>query len=549
MAPKAKPKAKSKAKAKEEESVKKTNPESSRKLYFAVEREAPTKTLDLLVNFRFADPNVVMFGTRWTPLQRAVMGRSVRIVSDLLRLKANVNHKDIPVFPGTEDDGKKDKKKAAPSNDKNAPPPKKDKLALVPPDPALEGMTALHLSVAHGKVNILQRLLMEDKIDVNALDFRLRTPLWLACAEGKARSAKILLSANAEMSKDPAGRSCFTIATIRGHVRVMKVLIDHYPNCSDGTDNSANVTYKTAEHMPNICGLNSKTNRSVCDYLPDLDLKVVEFLQTLRHSFTPAELAHFSATRAGESKIAGQAPLPPGGRLGIPEVVELRETPVMRAISRHFTAPIDAAEKLVNNIIKALSGPPVDVKKELEQLNSSEQNVLHICGGALAVVKEPDSRPSSQGGARRTHMVGTDRGGLEELQRMLVKTADEEPAKEKMIVPICLSRETVWNQAGLKFFNHANMMARRRLHEYLTTALIDAARLCCPLALEAKDGRGLTPPEYLKQFRGETIVEMKGDNSDKSCRPFSASSMTCAATSLPSATSARSVTTSYSMKT
>jgi len=538
MPPKAKAKKKPKKTVSEE---KKIDPLAGRKLFDVLVPKTPLKTITKMVE-NGADVNFVQPQSKISSLMKAVFQRNVQHVGLLLNAKANPNYRDWPTLKkDTEDDGKGKGKAKAKAKPKAAPKKKPsdiisdDRLPVKCPDPVIDGMTALHLAVHFGYTEITDRLLLAEvkdengavivgleKIDVNIPDKKMRTPLWLACAEGECEAVKLLLQAHAELSKDPCGRSCFTIAAIRGHTNVMKILLQRKPNCYEGNDDSQNTCYKSGENASMLCGLNAKSHRSVFDYLPTLKPSVVQLLMTLRHPYKPEELAHYIAKNGGLDCSIAAPPTGHGNRMQDAETLESKNSALMRGVISHFCADVDAAAEIADSVVSLMRGPDAEVRKELQFTNSYNQNVIHLCFGALPVKNYGEGRS------------GWDQ--VTQLCKLDYSTTMRRVEKQAREVGY-LTAEFLWTKGcdHLKSLKNAEIKARERACLKIAHSLVDAAYLMCPETLDLNDARGLTPLEYAQKFdgikyhnlfaRGQLVGELFA-----STRPTSAVSSTRAST-------------------
>lgn len=478
------------------------NPAADRELYWAVRQRKSILVIKNLATIKNANPNAQNPITRWTPLHRAVAAGFAELVECLLKLGANPNWKDEPKLPGEEAnlDPKakaKAKAKAAPKKDdkkqaavrEERPPPR-------PLEPIAEGGTALHLAVEGGILHILALILSADKLEPNIPDKKGRTPLMVACAEGKLISVRRLMTHEKidPMVKDPLGRTAFLLAASRGHDKVCRLLVDKYgPNLLDATD---------------------KENRGAVEYAMGLGTmnpgmmypRVLDFVRGHKPAALDGkDITHLSSLIGGVTVLRGLGnsvkgdPLEAGTKLVNAgthfnnEAIQAKETALMKACRGVLTNDTDRAEHQlqVAQMLVKMADP-----KMLHAKNASAQTMLHIACGALPVPKKKEEKHEEA--FKHTHRIGTDRSGMEEMNKMLMRGKEDEAPAEEEKDPVGMTRDSqrIAHEArGLRRFSLAATEARERLHQQMVQMLVDAG-----VPKDQKDDRGMTPFDYAKWY-------------------------------------------------
>nr|XP_012297964.1 putative ankyrin repeat domain-containing protein 20A5 isoform X2 [Aotus nancymaae] len=94
-----------------------------------------------------------------------------------------------------------------------------------------EFVEGIHKAAAQGKVTKVERFLALRSEDLNAQDFRYRTPLHWACEHGHVKVVTLLLNRGCEVdSRDEQCRTPLMLAVIWGHYTCASLLLTHNAN-------------------------------------------------------------------------------------------------------------------------------------------------------------------------------------------------------------------------------------------------------------------------------------------------------------------------------
>lgn len=427
--PKSAPKAKAVKKKKEQKiiiPISASLADPTRLLYWAVVDGRPAPELRELV-FRGADVNAPYALDRWTPLLRACSLGRADMVSELLRLRADVNHRDAPKRVDEDKAGKKadPKAKAKPGpagarpasaaprsasagGGKGNQPVKCDRNRAipVPMEPVADGGSALHVAVSSGSIATLNAVILVPGMDPNLVDKKGRTALLLAASEGRPTAVRLLLAApkvNA-FAKDREGRNCLHVAAGRGHRDVVLALLrdEQRGSLLEEKDAACRTVLDHAMNAP-----------------PPLGPEVVQLLRERTRAALPKEDEWLQyALRTACPRLL------PGGRVVREEAVdELGETSLFR-LCRQIAAIVDVtvqrrrvqlAEKMLEDL------PP----SALEKTNKDGQTPLHVACGAAKPLVEKKKASVVKDEVSSHGAVGTDRSKFEEMKAMIAMTGGD----------------------------------------------------------------------------------------------------------------------------
>lgn len=510
MPPKAKAGGRSKSKGGKKHpplEIKSRIQDPDRELYFLICNRGSNESIRQLFMIHKPDVNMKYQIDRFTPLLRAAQRGEARLVELLLDLKADPNYKDIPQLPGTSegslDPKAKGKAKAAPK--KAAPKAKsspggkgkpsqgdpaqgaRDRCPPVPMEPICDGGTALHLAVQLGSLPVVNALLNCKDTDPNILDKKGRTPLMIACSEGRERTTQRLLghpSVNVE-KKDSLGRTILMSAALRGQISICKLLLAN-------------------ENTKRLLDEKDPRGRTAVDIVLAQSCspqgpEVIDMLRAARPgmSVSNEDLQRY-VLREGAVRLL------PGGRVIREEAAdENGETELFR-ITRMIMTNESARGARQAEVAEAfLREMPISA---IMRVNNSQQTVLHVGCGALPVPKKKVEEKHEE--FHRQGVVGTDRHVMDELKAMMKTDLDqdksaEETFQEGLVLSTidndCCRRENITVLAV------AEGRARRRLHRRLVAAILNAA----PDELrDRKDDRGMRAMDYARIFGDDEIQRM-----------------------------------------
>lgn len=89
--------------------------------------------------------------------------------------------------------------------------------------------TPLHYASYHHRTNCVQ-ILLDHNADINARNVYLETPLHESCASGAFHCAEMLLNRGASMIQNSGGATALHIASRRGHIECVRILLEYGEN-------------------------------------------------------------------------------------------------------------------------------------------------------------------------------------------------------------------------------------------------------------------------------------------------------------------------------
>ena len=118
------------------------------------------------------------------------------------------------------------------------------------------GGTLLHEACVYGHIEVV-KLLIDYGADINVLNNRNETALFLSCWEGHYNIVKLLLDNNADIFVKSNNKSCLYMACSNGHYDIVKLLID-----------SINTHHLLKQDIvaDNDCGLSCLQIACLCNY-------------------------------------------------------------------------------------------------------------------------------------------------------------------------------------------------------------------------------------------------------------------------------------------
>lgn len=115
-----------------------------------------------------------------------------------------------------------------------------------------EGFTPAHVATLAGTIDTLKLLCTKDKSVLEAKDFRGRTPMLLAAAQGNLECVKFLVLQGSDLrTSDRLGRNAVMLAAAGGYAQIVRYLLDKQPGLIDLTDENCNpaLDLATAEQV------------------------------------------------------------------------------------------------------------------------------------------------------------------------------------------------------------------------------------------------------------------------------------------------------------